>query len=300
MGCLAVSLYHQCGLFGCQWLSVPSVWAVWLSLCAISVGCLAVSGCLFVPSVWAVWLSVAGCTVWAVWLSVAVSLYHQFGLFGCQWLAVPSVWAVWLSVAVSLYHQCGLFGCQWLSLCTISVGCLAVSGCLFVPSVWAVWLSVAGCTISVGCLAVSGCLFVPSVWAVWLSVAGCTISVGCLAVSGCLFVPSVWAVWLSAAVSLFHNCGSLDCQIPSLAKCLRRLPSEQLMGFHCHLHCGDFSRSSHTSDLNLALKWLTLPGAWCYRINTGTGWPGVSILQLREAESLICNFYLSVAARKLV
>ena len=44
----------------------------------------------------------------------------------------------------------------------------------------------------------------------------------------------------------------------------------------------------------------TLPGAWHYRVSTGTGWPGVSILWLGELESLICNFCLSVAARKIV
>ena len=40
----------------------------------------------------------------------------------------------------------------------------------------------------------------------------------------------------------------------------------------------------------------TLPGAWRYRVSAGTGQPGVSILWLDEVESLICNFYLSVAA----
>ena len=44
----------------------------------------------------------------------------------------------------------------------------------------------------------------------------------------------------------------------------------------------------------------TLPGAWRYRVSAGTGWPGVSILWLGETESLVCNFYLSVAARKIV
>ena len=43
----------------------------------------------------------------------------------------------------------------------------------------------------------------------------------------------------------------------------------------------------------------TLPGAWRYRVSTGTGWPGVSILWLGEVKRLICNFYLSVAARKI-
>ena len=44
----------------------------------------------------------------------------------------------------------------------------------------------------------------------------------------------------------------------------------------------------------------TLPGAWCYRVSTGTGGPSVSILWPGEVESLICNLYLSVAARKIV
>ena len=43
----------------------------------------------------------------------------------------------------------------------------------------------------------------------------------------------------------------------------------------------------------------TLPGAWRYRVSAGTGWPGVSILWLVERESLVCNFYLSVTARKI-
>ena len=37
----------------------------------------------------------------------------------------------------------------------------------------------------------------------------------------------------------------------------------------------------------------TLPGAWCCRVSTGTGHPGVGILWLGEVESLICNFCLS-------
>ena len=40
--------------------------------------------------------------------------------------------------------------------------------------------------------------------------------------------------------------------------------------------------------------------AWRYRVSTGTGWPGVSILWLGKMESLVYNFYLSVAARKVV
>ena len=62
----------------------------------------------------------------------------------------------------------------------------------------------------------------------------------------------------------------------------------------------DFSGSSRTSDLNIGAPVATLPGAWRYRVSTGTGRPGVSILWLGEMESWICSFYLSVAARKIV
>ena len=44
----------------------------------------------------------------------------------------------------------------------------------------------------------------------------------------------------------------------------------------------------------------TLPAAWRYKASAGTGIPGVSILWLVEVESLISNFYLSVAAREFV
>ena len=63
---------------------------------------------------------------------------------------------------------------------------------------------------------------------------------------------------------------------------------------------GIFSGSSHTSDLKTGTPVATLPGAWRYRVSTGTGRPGVSILWLGEVERWICNIYLSVAARKIV
>ena len=62
----------------------------------------------------------------------------------------------------------------------------------------------------------------------------------------------------------------------------------------------DFSGSSHTSDLKIGTPVATLPGAWRSRVSAGTGRPGVSILCLGEVENLICNFYLSVAARNIV
>ena len=63
---------------------------------------------------------------------------------------------------------------------------------------------------------------------------------------------------------------------------------------------GIFPGSSHTSDLKIGTPVATLPGAWRYRVSTGTGWLGVSILWVGEMESWICNFYLSVAARNIV
>ena len=42
---------------------------------------------------------------------------------------------------------------------------------------------------------------------------------------------------------------------------------------HLSLSCGDFSGSSHTTDLQTGT-----PGTWHYRVSAGTGWPGVSIL----------------------
>ena len=61
-----------------------------------------------------------------------------------------------------------------------------------------------------------------------------------------------------------------------------------------------FSGSSHIDDSKTGTPVATLPGAWRSRVSAGTSRPGVSILWLGEVESLICNFYLSVAARKIV
>ena len=61
-----------------------------------------------------------------------------------------------------------------------------------------------------------------------------------------------------------------------------------------------FFPGRHTSDLKIGTAVATLPGTWCYRVSAGTGQPSVSILWLVEVESLICNFHLSVAARKIV
>ena len=41
---------------------------------------------------------------------------------------------------------------------------------------------------------------------------------------------------------------------------------------------GIFSESSHTSDSKIGTPVAPLPGAWRYRVSSGTGRPGVSIL----------------------
>ena len=63
---------------------------------------------------------------------------------------------------------------------------------------------------------------------------------------------------------------------------------------------GIVTGSSHTSDLKIGTAVATLPGAWRYWVSAGSGRPGVSILSLGVIESLVCNFYLRVAARKIV
>ena len=101
---------------------------------------------------------------------------------------------------------------------------------------------------------------------------------------------------------LLHWCRSCTSKLLSyiallLAQWSNCLPREQ--GFHSHLR-QDYSRSSHTSALKIGTPVPTLPGACRHRVSAGTGWPGVSILWLGETESLICNFYLSVAAHTIV
>ena len=80
---------------------------------------------------------------------------------------------------------------------------------------------------------------------------------------------------------------------------VRRPPRERKIPGSNPACAGIFSGSSHTSDLKIGTPVATLPGAWRYRVSTGTGRPGVSILWLGEVERWICNFYLSVAARTL-
>ena len=81
---------------------------------------------------------------------------------------------------------------------------------------------------------------------------------------------------------------------------VRRPPRERKVPGSKPACAGIFSGSSPASDFKIGTPMATLSGAWRYRVSTGTGRPGVSILWLGEVERLICSFYLSVAARKIV
>ena len=49
-------------------------------------------------------------------------------------------------------------------------------------------------------------------------------------------------------------------------------------GCESRLRRGFFPGSSHTSELKIGTPVSTLPGAWRYRVSTGTGRPGVSTM----------------------
>ena len=61
-----------------------------------------------------------------------------------------------------------------------------------------------------------------------------------------------------------------------------------------------FPRPSHTKDLHVGTVVSTLPHAWRRGFSAWTGWPSVNVLRPDEIAYLICNFYLSLAARNKV
>ena len=115
------------------------------------------------------------------------------------------------------------------------------------------------------------------------------------------FLKFVYCAASCVDLSLSHClsvCLSFDCFVGIVVKVsATRAKDPGLDSCLCH---GNFSESSHTSDLNkISTPVATLPGIWCYRVCAWTGWPGVGILWLGEVESLICNFHLNVAAHKI-
>ena len=76
------------------------------------------------------------------------------------------------------------------------------------------------------------------------------------------------SVWLFAPLSLYRLGGLVVKASASRA---------EGPGFESRLR-RDFSGSSRTSDSKTGTPVPSLPGAWRYRVSTGTGRPGVSIL----------------------
>ena len=109
-------------------------------------------------------------------------------------------------------------------------------------------------------------------------------------------------VWRSATVRevAVQTRARMHHKVGLVGLVVRRPPRERKVPGSNPACAGIFSGSSHTCDLNIGTPVATLPGACRYRVSAGTGWPGVSILWLGEMESLVCNFYFSVAARKIV
>ena len=82
-------------------------------------------------------------------------------------------------------------------------------------------------------------------------------------------------VFVFVSQSLCHSCPGSD-RLVGLV--VRRPPRDRKIPGSNPACAGIFSGSSHTSDLKTGTPVATLPGAWRYRVSTGTGRPGVSIL----------------------
>ena len=70
------------------------------------------------------------------------------------------------------------------------------------------------------------------------------------------------------------------CSLPDrlVGLVVRRPPRERKVPGSNPACGGIFSGSSHTSDFKIGTPVAVLPGAWHYRVSTGIGGPGVSIL----------------------
>ena len=53
---------------------------------------------------------------------------------------------------------------------------------------------------------------------------------------------------------------------------------------------GDFAGLSHTTDLKVGTTVTNLTVTQHHKVSAGTGWSSISILELGEIGSVICNF----------
>ena len=95
--------------------------------------------------------------------------------------------------------------------------------------------------------------------------------------------------WCMSGILPLVHCSLVDRLVGQV---VRRPPRERKVPGSNPACAGIFLGSSHTSDLKIGTPVATLPGSWHYRVSTGTGRPGVSILWLGEVERWICNFCL--------
>ena len=96
--------------------------------------------------------------------------------------------------------------------------------------------------------------------------------------------------WTNEAVSMkkYHRTPELRVSVATHAQSLCSSSTDRLNkasaskaadpGFDSRFLRGDFSRSSHTSDLNIATPVATLPGDWHYKVRAWIDWPGVGRL----------------------
>ena len=93
-----------------------------------------------------------------------------------------------------------------------------------------------------------------------------------------------WSIFLSPYILTNSSCCCFFGILVSAAAnrlvglVVRRPPRERKVPGSNPACAGIFSGSSHTSDSKIGTPVATLPGAWHYRVSTGTGRPGVSIL----------------------
>ena len=262
----SAGLTTSCLTTGSVSLCVFPVWSV--SVCVLPVGqCLCVSYhwvnvsvCLTTGSVSLCVLPLGQCLcVSYQWVSVCV----RVGVFMCLTIVVSCLCVLPVGQSVSL---CVSY--QWVSVC-VSYQWVSVTMCL------------ASGSVSVCVLPVSQCLCVSYQWFSVFVLSLWSLSLCVLPVGQCLCMSYQWfsifvcltSGWVSVCVLTVGPCLCLP---------LCDLLPQWLNGKASALGAGgpriepQFSQSSHTIDFKSGTVVAALPGAWQYRVNAVTGWPGVS------------------------
>ena len=101
-----------------------------------------------------------------------------------------------------------------------------------------------------------------------------------LSLSMFLSLPASLSICLSVCLpACLPVCLSVSHRLVGLV--VRRPPRERNIPGLNPVCAGIFFGSSHTSDLKIGTPVATLPGAWRYRVSTGTGRPGVRPNQIQ-------------------